>query len=180
MMQLIGNFTRKYCLANRLSIVALSAAMLTPASALAASVEIEWAEPDNYRDLHPGGNSREKFRETTFAELEQSFIEVATYLPEEQVLKIVVRDLDLAGYVNVESKTRRKRFISAKYYPRMKLSYKLFDATGKVVKAGGALLKQPEFMTKTTKANKAKSLGYEKQMIDEWFTDTFIPKEDKE
>ncbi|NMP31774.1 DUF3016 domain-containing protein [Thalassotalea sp. M1531] len=148
--------------------------------AQAATVEIEWLEPDSYRDLHPGGNAREKFRENVFAELEQTFNDLVTELPNDQVMKIVVRDIDLAGYVNTESKTRRKRFISAKYFPRIKFTYKLFDAAGSVIKAGGVNLKKPDFIQTAKDSYKDTVFGYEKQMIDEWFAFTFAPREQEE
>ncbi|MFD2167654.1 DUF3016 domain-containing protein [Thalassotalea euphylliae] len=155
--------------------------LMASVSASAATVELEWVEPDSFRDIHPGGNSREKFREDTFAELEANFAKLATErLPTAQILQITVRDLDLAGYVNVDSKTRRKRFVSSKYFPRIKFNYKLLAENGAVIKAGGVILKKPDFMETTSDENKALTLGYEKQMIDEWFKYTFGPREEDE
>ena len=159
--------------------VALASSLLASMQASAASVQVEWREPDSYRDIHPGGSSREQFRATTFTDLEHNFSELAKSLPDNQLLKIVVRDLDLAGHVNVKSKTQRRRFISSSYFPRMKFSYKLYDQSGQLLKAGGAYLKRPDFIASTAQEYKDKTLGYEKQMIDLWYAETFAPRDVK-
>ena len=120
-----------------------------------------------------------EFREETFTELEENFAQLAGSLPADQILPIKVRDLDLAGYVNV-NRCKRKRFISAKYFPRIKFTYKLVNTEGGVVKAGGVNLKKPDFVETTLADYTEMSLGYEKFMIDEWFKFTFTPREPKE
>ncbi|REL31632.1 DUF3016 domain-containing protein [Thalassotalea euphylliae] len=177
MMQFIPVFTSCFQRCTRAAMVMAILFSTMSSQLLAASVEVEWREPDNYRDIHPGGNSREQFRATTFADLERNFGELAKSLPDSQTLKIVVRDLDLAGYVNVDSKTQRRRFISSTYFPRMKFTYKLYDDAGQVIKAGGAYLKKPDFIATTANIYKDKTLGYEKQMIDQWYAETFMPSE---
>ncbi|MCI2284942.1 DUF3016 domain-containing protein [Colwellia sp. MSW7] len=89
--------------------------------ASAATVEVTWTDYDKYRDIDPGEGHRKHFRENTFQSFEKHFSKLATKLPEGQVLKIEVTDIDLAG------DTHDAWYQSVTYYQRYLLSsYELF------------------------------------------------------
>ncbi len=156
---------------NKIIILLLSFTLITP-SVMAANVEITWTEPEQYRDIHPGEGSRKHFREQTFKNFEKHFSKLASQLPEEQILKIEVTDIDLAGSTH-HGGINRIRVVKEIYSPRMEFSYQLVNADGANVLEGDANLKDMNFMMSRTLKYRNDSLGYEKVMIDKWFNESF-------
>jgi hypothetical protein len=140
--------------------------------ASAATVEVTWTDYDKYRDIDPGEGHRKHFRENTFQSFEKHFSKLATKLPEGQVLKIEVTDIDLAGDTH-DAGISRLRIIRDIYFPRMNFSYQLIDANGSVMLTDDVILKDMSFMMGASLRYRQESLGYEKKMLDDWFFDTF-------
>lgn len=143
-------------------------------TAFAASSEVKWTEPDKYRDIRPGDENRKRFHERTFKEFELYFAELAAKLPEKQKLKIEVTDVDLAGDVRFGSH-RQIRVIKEIYAPRMAFSYQLFSADETVLSSGEVNLKDLGFMRSRLLKHRHESFYYEKNMLDDWFEETFSP-----
>ena len=93
----------------------------------AATAEVKWTDYEKYRDIDPGEGHRKHFRENTFYNFEKHFTKLAAKLPEGQVLKIEVTDVDLAGDTHAAG-ISRLRIVKDIYFPRMKFSYQLLDA----------------------------------------------------
>jgi hypothetical protein len=122
--------------------------------------------------LIPERKAKKHFRERTFNEFEKHFAKLAESLPEDQLLKIEVTDVDLAGDTNAAG-INRVRIIKELYIPRMEFSYQLLDANSKVVLADEVKLKDMNFMSNSQLKYRNKPLGYEKKMLDDWFEKTF-------
>jgi hypothetical protein len=150
----------------------LSAIFIVPTTSAATS-EIKWTNPDDYRDIYSGEEHRKHFRERTFKTLEKHFSSLAKQLPQGQMLKIEITDVDLAGDVQ-HGGTRQIRLVKEIYFPKMKFSYQVVDAANNELSAGQADLKDMTFMTGINLRYRNDSLGYEKKMLDNWFKDTFI------
>ena len=155
-----------------LMVTLLTSMLLIAPGAFAASSEVTWTDYKSYRDIDAGNENRKSFRERTFKGFEKHFSKLAATLPEGQVLKIDVTDVDLAGDTNA-SGIHRTRIIKHLYSPRMNFSYQLFDAEGKVIQADEAVVKDMNFMSGNSLKYRNKSLGYEKKMLDDWFDKTF-------
>ena len=155
-----------------LLITLLSAGFLLSPSAFAASSEVTWTDYKSYRDIDPGNEGRKSFRERTFKDLEKHFAKLAETLPEGQVLKIDVTDVDLAGDTNAAG-IHRTRIIKQIYSPRMNFSYELLDAKGNVIQSEEVSIRDMNFMSGSNLKYRSKSLGYEKKMLDDWFEETF-------
>jgi len=140
--------------------------------AYAATSEVTWTDYKKYRDIHPGNESRKHFRERTFKNLEKHFTKLAKNLPEGQILKIDVTDVDLAGDTHVGG-INRMRVVKDIFFPRMNFSYQLVSASGSEVISGKVELKDMSFMSTGSLRYRHDSLGYEKKMLDDWFGDTF-------
>ncbi len=151
--------------------VVLSTLLITP-MVTAATSEVEWKDYKSYRDIDSGDEGRKSFRERTFKNFEKHFAKMAESLPEDQVLKIVVTDVDLAGDTNAAG-INRTRIVKDLYFPRMNFSYQLVDANGKEIKADTVVVKDMNFMRKSNLKYRNQSLSYEKRMLDEWFEETF-------
>ncbi|MGV2870585.1 DUF3016 domain-containing protein [Colwellia sp. E150_009] len=140
--------------------------------AFAATAEITWTDYEKYRDIHPGEGHRKNFRENTFRNFEKHFVKLAAKLPEKQVLKIEVTDIDLAGDTH-HGGINRLRIVKDIYFPRMNFSYQLLDASGSIIRTNKVELKDMNFMMNGSLRYRQDSLGYEKKMLDDWFFDAF-------
>ncbi|MEW6989078.1 DUF3016 domain-containing protein [Colwelliaceae bacterium 6441] len=140
---------------------------------MAATTEVKWENPDDYRDVDAGEGHRAKFKARVFADFEKHFTMLAKKLPEGQTLKIKVTDVDLAG--DVHQSMRRIRIVKDLFFPRMTFSYQVVDADNREVSAGNVELKDMNFMMGGTGLRyNQDNLGYEKRMLDKWFRETFL------
>lgn len=150
----------------------LISTLLIASGAFAASSEVTWTDYKSYRDINEGNENRKSFRERTFKAFEKHFAKLAATLPEGQVLKIDVTDVDLAGDTNAAG-IHRTRIIKNMYSPRMNFSYQLLDSDGKVIQADDVVVKDMNFMSGNSLKYRNKSLGYENKMLDDWFKKAF-------
>lgn len=158
-----------------IGLLALFTTVLWSTVGYAATAEITWTDPDKYRDIDPGDHNRKHFIENTFSNLEKHFTKLAEKLPKEQVLKINVTDLDLAGDTHAGG-IKRIRIVKEIYFPRMNFSYQLVNADGSEIVADKVVLKNMSFMMSNTLRYRNESLGYEKSMLDDWFKNVFKEK----
>lgn len=158
---------------------ALLVATFLSGSLHAAQVEIKWEEPKSYRDVKPSNESRSRFRERTFKALDAFITELAAKLPEEQKLSITVTNLDLAGqvwpasFVGMSHSGTDVRIIKEIDIPRMEFSYVLVDENSTELKKEDVKIKDMNFMNVIKRRSVNDSLLYEKNMIEDWFNDTF-------
>ncbi|GHG04469.1 DUF3016 domain-containing protein [Thalassotalea marina] len=148
----------------------LSSMLLAP-SVLAGTSEVTWTNPEKYRDIDPGDSHREKFKRQIFSNFEKHFAKLAKALPEGQVLKINVTDVDLAG--DAKFNMERIRIVRDIYFPRLEFSYEVVDASGNTLHSGEENLKDMSFMMRGGAKYGNDLLSYEKRMLDDWFRDTF-------
>ncbi len=147
-------------------------------------VNIEWEDPKSYTDVRPSNQSRKRFRESTFNRIEKHLEKLALKLPDGQTLKMTVTDLDLAGHVwpghiaGLDS-TSEVRIIKRIDIPRVDFSYQLMDASGAVLKEGEEKLKDMNFQEHGTNRFSDDALRYEKNMLTDWFKNTFELKQKK-
>ena len=139
---------------------------------MAASVEIKWTDPDKYRDIHQGTDGRESFRKNLFSNLDKHFTKLASQLPEGQILKVEVTDIDLAG-TTFHGGMNQVRVIKDMYPPRINFSFELIDADKTQLLKDDVKLKNLNFMMRRSLKYRNSTLSYEKEMIDKWFASTF-------
>ena len=140
--------------------------------AQAAEVEVKWSNSDKYSDIDAGEEHRKHFKERTFKSFEKHFADLAATLPEQQKLIVDITDVDLAGDVNF-SGIKRIRVVKSIYFPRIDFSYQLLNADNKVIKGKEVSLKDLGFLSHTGLRYRNKTLSYEKEMLDDWFRETF-------
>lgn len=159
---------------NRFTTCLLSlAVVITQATAAqAAQVEVKWSNPDKYSDVDGGEEHRQHFKDRTFKAFEKHFAKMAELLPEQQKLVLDVTNIDLAGDVNFGG-IKRIRIVKDIFFPRMEFSYQLLNADNSVVKSGEVSLKDMGFMMHSSLRYRNQTLGYEKEMFDDWFKKTF-------
>lgn len=136
----------------------------------AATVEVEWQDPDSYLDIRHGNSHKTKFRNNLFAQLEQHLIKLTTELPQELTLKIKVTNLNLAGDVRYNfSMSQDIRIVQHMYWPSIEFKYSLLN-NEQVVKSETVKLKDMAFMDRGGSFRLSHdSYYYEKRMLTEWF-----------
>ncbi|ASP48313.1 DUF3016 domain-containing protein [Cognaticolwellia beringensis] len=138
----------------------------------AAQVEVKWTNPDKYTDVDAGEEHRQHFKDRTFKAFEKHFAKLAELLPENQKLIFDITNVDLAGDVNFGG-VKRIRIVKDLFFPRMEFSYQLLNADNSVIKSEEVSLKDMGFMMHSGLRYRNQTLGYEKEMLDDWFKKTF-------
>lgn len=167
----------------RYLVPAVAASLLASHAYAAASVEVNWKDPESYTDVRASNESRSGFQKRTFAALEKTFVKLAEALPDGQKLAITVTNLDLAGevwpssFVGLgQSAASDVRLIKRIDIPRMKFSYTLTDANGAVLKSADVSIKDMSFMDTVNRHFNSDPYRYEKSMIEDWFDDELAPQ----
>ena len=146
----------------------LCVAFAAPQAHAAGSVEVQWIKPDTYADA---GRSRMD-RERVMKSLGEHLQKLGKQLPDGQLLKLDVTDLDLAGEIE-PFRWRDLRVLRGRAdWPQMSLHYTL-TADGRTLKSGDAQLQDMGYMFTTSASLRQEDLGYEKRMVDQWFKAEF-------
>ncbi len=156
-------------------ILILASLTVLPMAALAGSANINWSNPESYKDVVASDGSQEKFLANTLKALETTITELAASLPDGQTLEMTVTDLDLAGDVKISgARTQYQdvRVVNDSYPARMKFHYRLLDSNGKVLKEGKEKL-QSRTLSASIRTGSDEPLGIEKRMLENWFKRTF-------
>jgi len=96
------------------------------------------------------------------------------YLPADQVLRIEVLDVDLAGTVHPSRRGGDLRVVRGKAdFPRLHLKYAI-EAGGKVQRTGDEWLSDLTYTGGPPSSYRDQPLYYEKRMIDAWFKARFL------
>ncbi|MFT5635868.1 MAG: hypothetical protein ACI89T_001323 [Cognaticolwellia sp.] len=151
--------------------LSLAVVVIQVSEAQAAQVEVKWTNPDKYTDVDAGEGHRQHFKDRTFKVLEKHFAKMAEALPEQQKLIFDITNLDLAGDVDFGAK--RIRIVKDIFFPRIEFSYQLINADNTVVKSAEVSLKDMGFLMHSSLRHRNQTLGYEKDMLDGWFSKTF-------
>lgn len=157
-----------------ISMVLLVGAFAT--NAWAGTAEVTWHEPENYRDIRAGDEVQSRFQARVFSEFEKHFNLLAEKLPAQQVLKINVTDLDLAGEVMPQPYNgglQLLRIIKSSDFPQIEFSYERLNGAGEVIESGEERLRGRDLPGQGRTYRQASSqhelIDYERAMLDRWF-----------
>ncbi len=164
-----------------LVLAALVAAMplakaATRASAPAPRAEVAFVDPEKFTDARDSYTASDAGRDAVLDQIREYFVDESRRLiPEGTKLFVSVNDVDLAGDFEPWRGARWDdvRIVKDIYPPRISLSFRLTDASGKVVKEGKRDLRDLAFMMKVTMAFRDDPLRHEKALIDDWFREEF-------
>lgn len=144
-------------------------------NAHSATVEIKFTDPDKYVDIRSGEKNDSSFRENVFYNLEKQLKKLAKDLPEDQLLKLEVTDIDLAGDTLIGG-INRIRIVKQMYPPRIKFNYQLVEKDKSIIVEGEENIRNTSFMMNQSLRYKRDAFGFEKQLLEEWFDKTFEEK----
>jgi hypothetical protein len=157
-------------MSTRINALSLAVALLAAAGAQAAgSVEVRWVQPELFSDI----GTRPWERESTLKALGEYLQQLGRQLPDGQTLQLEVTDVDLAGEIDHATWHETRILRGRADWPRIALRYTLL-VDGRAMKAGEARLSDlgylgPPYLNTLRQTE----LGYEKQMLERWFRDTF-------
>jgi hypothetical protein len=163
----------------------LAAAILLntlPLVTYAATVDMAFKDPQNYRDIEPTDEGEIIFQSEIFAKLQHYMQSLAQRLPDEQILRITVTDMDLAGRVlpanflgfgNIHNADSDVRVVKATDRPSMKFNYTLVDQAGALLKQGQVDLDDENFIIRENRQRLTTTLRNEKYLLKNWFDDAF-------
>ena len=163
---------KKYSLSLTSLLMSCIGSLFMVQTSFAATEKMNWAKPGTYDDIRSGGQNRKAFRERTFKVIEKHFIKLAANLPKNQILKVDILNIDLAGEIDFAG-ARQVRILRESYFPRINLSYQLMDDDNAIVMSGSDKLKSMNFLQSSNLRYRSESLGHEKKMLDVWFKGTF-------
>ena len=147
--------------------LALAALFLLSAGSATAGVTVAFLHPEDYSDMPDAAHDREAI----IRQFSDYFAYLGKSLPPGQDLKIEVLDIDLAGWIkpNFRSRNDIRILRNGADGPRMHLRYTL-ESQGKVLQKGDEQLGNMDYMHRVNSYSRTNDpLRYEKQMIDDWF-----------
>ena len=163
---------KKYSLSLTSLLMSFIGSIFMVQTSFAATVELNWVKPGTYDDIRSGEQNRKTFHERTFKVLKKHFIKLAADLPQNQILKVDILNIDLAGEINFAG-ARQIRILREPYFPRVSLSYQLIEDNDAIVMLGSDKLKSMNFLQSSNLRYQSESLGHEKKMLDVWFQREF-------
>jgi len=134
----------------------------------AGRVEVQWLKPDTYSDAGRSSVDRERVMKSLGDHLQK----LGKQLPDGQMLKLDVTDLDLAGEIEPFRWKDLRVLRGRADWPHMSLRYTL-TADGRTLKSGDAQLKDMSYMLSSLASQRQEDLAYEKRMVDQWFKAEF-------
>lgn len=141
-------------------------------------VSVTWVNPKKFTDIKATNGVRTRFRNRTMEKLHKYMDDLAQDLPEGQMLKFNVTDLDLAGrvwpghFVGFNN-ANDVRVVKSIEIPRMNFSYELVDSKGSIIRTGEKNLKDMAFLDRINGMRRSDSLRHEKNMLKRWFKKEF-------
>ena len=142
--------------------------------AAAADVTVVFQDSDKFTDARDsmGGQTNQAYLDILGKHLKEK---ASARLPAGQKLAVTFTDIDLAGdfLPGPRPGFDRVRIIKSIYIPRMKLSFQVLDATGKVVKEGQRSLSNLNFQEEANPIRLSEELYYDKELLSRWLSSEF-------
>jgi hypothetical protein len=150
--------------------IALAALALAGSAAFAGTAEVRFIHPEQFADLGTYRSDDQANMDTLGHYVQQ----LARQLPPDQVLKVDVLDVDLAGEPR-DIRDGRIRVARDASFPVIRLRYTL-ESGGRVLRSGEERLTDLNYRHHIREAGySTTSLYYEKHMLADWFRREFAP-----
>jgi hypothetical protein len=142
------------------------------ASALAAGrADVGFTDPERFTDAGPNAVERERTQRLLREHIEH----LAARLPDGQVLRVQVSDIDLAGVFDpfIDGGVRVVGRVADA--PRITLRYTL-SAGDRALASGEARLTDMAYLERGVGPHRGSPLEYERRLLDDWFAEQVLPK----
>lgn len=153
----------------RLTLTAIALSIAASAAWAAGQVEVRFKP---VAELADAGNDRFD-GERNLKALADHLVALGRRLPDGQVLKIEVTDLDLAGRMQpMRNGTELRILRDLADWPSMKLKWTL-SAGGSVLRSGDEYVSDMAYLQRPLGHHAGEALVYERRLIDRWFDERF-------
>jgi hypothetical protein len=150
----------------------LAAAVLLAGGAAWADVSVTFVKPEEFADVPRNGIDRDR----TLKDFSDYFATLNKKLPAGQNLKVEILDIDLAGRLWPRRTGDDIRVMNGGAdWPHIHLRYTL-EQDGQVLRSGDEHISNMMYQQRINRYSDGDPLRYEKQMLDEWFDKTIVPK----
>ncbi|MYM96869.1 DUF3016 domain-containing protein [Duganella vulcania] len=151
----------------------LAASLALLAGAAWADVSVSYVKPEDFTDVPRNAIDRAR----VLKDFSDYFATLNAKLPPGQNLKIEVLDIDMAGrmWPRRNGGEDIRVLNGGADWPRMRLHYTL-EQDGKVLRSGDEQVSDMNYMQGISRYHDGDTLRYEKQMLDDWFNKTIVPK----
>ncbi|WP_404409752.1 DUF3016 domain-containing protein [Pseudidiomarina marina] len=155
------------------------ATALVAGVANAAEVSVKWDDVKSFTDFEAVNELKSRFEERTKANFTEYVETLGQKLPEQNKLEVTFNDVDLAGRVEPTfgaTSSAFQRILDDVSYPHLVISYRYTDAQGEIIsEADHVELKAlaPSRNIRNVMGSSRDSLYFEKELLQDWFRDTF-------
>ena len=149
----------------------LAALAAAPADAQEAAGTIAFAHPETYTDLRLSCVARPTDAQSLMGDLERYLVTAATpLLAPDQRLEITITNIDMAGDIEAWRGPGRcdVRIMKDTYPPRIDLSFRLLDGSGREIRAGARKLRDSNYLVNAGPAYGTDHLRHEKALLGDW------------
>jgi hypothetical protein len=146
-----------------------------PASKPDPRTDVIFFERQKFTDVRDSAMETPRGRDAILAQIKDYIIDRAKgYVPEGAKLTVTINDIDLAGDFEPEHGVQFQdiRMMREIYPPRIKLAYKLVDASGNEVQHGTRELSDLMYL-QNLQFNPNDPLRFEKALLDDWLRQDF-------
>lgn len=151
---------------HKISLLAAVLATVGTQALAAGSAQVSYLHPEKFSDAGFGGFERER----TLRSLTEHFEALGKRLPDGQILRVEVLDIDLAGEVWSHTPSQVRVLRGRADWPHMSLRYTVLDGS-RTVKAGETHLADMNYLFNLRGDQRYGDLPYEKRMLDRWFNE---------
>ncbi|WP_175650140.1 DUF3016 domain-containing protein [Pseudomonas sp. Marseille-P9899] len=146
-------------------------ALNSMAYAASPSVEVNFIQPEKFRDASLRSNGYERGADEQVMKALRSYLESlgTRYLTAGQTLRIDIRDIDLAGrYEPWQTNANSVRFMRDITWPSIDLHYTL-QQQGQIVKQADVRVDDKFYLQRPGRVGTSDQLYSEKAMLNDWF-----------
>lgn len=146
-----------------------------------SKAEVVFVSPENFTDVRDSYTGTDRGREDILDQLREYMLDEAKrFIPQGDRLYISVTDVDLAGDYEPWRGPQWDdvRIVKDIYPPKINLSFRVTDSSGRVIKEGTRELRDLAFLMNLSMQFREDRLRHEKTMLDDWFRSEFrdLPK----
>ena len=138
-----------------------------------AGAEVSFVDPDSFTDAGLQGESRIGAGAPVLRAIREHLERLGRRLPPQQMLRIEILDVDLAGrYEPWRVQAQTVRIMTDTTWPRLRLRY-IIEQAGRTIAAGEEEVADPSYLTRSRQAQRSDPLWFERVMLTEWFKRRF-------
>lgn len=167
---------RTLCLMTAGALSVSAGLQAAPTEKAAPRTEVTFFEPQRFTDVGERFNDTDRNRDYILGELRTHLQERAQlYVPAGQKLSVTITDVDLAGEFEPwrGPAAADVRIVKEIYAPRIKLSFRLTDANGEVIKQGNRELTNLNFLMTAPPTLLSDPYRHDKALLEDWVRSEF-------